>query len=198
VKVPGAFVAAGTLRAGDMLEWHRRASFGRSEISQLDIAEAALAGWMQSDGFVGQYTGTNSSLTMEALTVTPAEFAWVGQALDTVFPDVHRKVRDFATQSKLLDGKRIRPLRQCTGRTSSSGGTFGRGAVDMEVPAQLFEAAVAGRGCISAQHLSGRGLCIRASTLDSARGGHDSGEAGAGPAVAAAPVRDLCQGRFQD
>ncbi len=42
----GRFVAAGTLRAGDLLEWHRRTSFGENEISQLDIAEAALAGWM--------------------------------------------------------------------------------------------------------------------------------------------------------
>ena len=40
--------------------------------------------------------------------MTPAEFACVERALDTVFPDVHRKVRDFATQSKEMDGKRIR------------------------------------------------------------------------------------------
>ena len=103
----GRFVAAGALRAGDMLEWHRRASFGETEISPRH-RRSALAGWMQSDGFVGQYAGTNRSLTMEALTVTPAEFAWVERALDAVFPDVHRKVRDFATQSKELDGKRIR------------------------------------------------------------------------------------------
>ena len=54
---------AGTLRPGDKLEWHRRESIGEAEINQRDIAEAALAGWMQSDGFVGQYDGTNRSLT---------------------------------------------------------------------------------------------------------------------------------------
>jgi ribonucleoside-diphosphate reductase alpha chain len=135
----GRFVAAGALRAGDMLEWHRRASFGDTEISQLEIAEAALAGWMQSDGFVGQYDGTNRSLTMEALTVTPAEFAWVERALDAVFPDVHRKVRDFATQSKALDGKRIRLYGGALADFVDRWGLRPRG-VDMEVPAQLFEA----------------------------------------------------------
>jgi ribonucleoside-diphosphate reductase alpha chain len=135
----GRFVAAGTLRAGDLLEWHRRASFGESEIRQLDIAEAALAGWMQSDGFVGRYAGTNRSLTMEALTVTPAEFAWVGRALDTVFPDVHRKVHDFATQSRELDGKRTRLSGSALADFVDRWNLRPRG-VDREVPAQLFEA----------------------------------------------------------
>jgi ribonucleotide reductase alpha subunit len=138
-KGSGRFVAAGTLRAGDMLEWHRRTSFGETEISLLDIAEAALAGWMQSDGLVGHYAGTNRSLTMEALTVTPAEFAWVERALDTVFPDVTRKVRDFATQSNELDGKRIRLYGNALADFIDRWDLRARG-VDMEVPPQLFEA----------------------------------------------------------
>jgi len=32
---------------------------------EVRVAEAALAGWLQADGFVGQYTGTNRSLTIE-------------------------------------------------------------------------------------------------------------------------------------
>ena len=44
-----------------------------TELIRRDIAEAALAGWLQSDGFVGQYEGTNRSLTIEAMTVTEAE-----------------------------------------------------------------------------------------------------------------------------
>jgi ribonucleotide reductase alpha subunit len=138
-ETSGRFVAAGDLRAGDLLEWHRRASFGEAEISQLAIAEAALAGWMQSDGFVGQYAATNRSLTMEALTVTPAEFAWVERALDTVFPDAHRQVRDFSTQSNLLDGKRIRLSGNVLADFVERWNLRARG-VDMEVPAQLFEA----------------------------------------------------------
>jgi ribonucleoside-diphosphate reductase alpha chain len=135
----GRFVPAGTLRAGDLLQWHRRASFGESEISHLDVAEAALAGWMQSDGFVGQYAGTNRSLTMEALTVTPAEFAWVERALDAVFPDVHRKVRHFKTQSDLLDGKRIRLYGSVLADFVERWKLRARG-VEMEVPQQLYAA----------------------------------------------------------
>jgi ribonucleotide reductase alpha subunit len=104
----GAFVEAGTLKAGDRLEWHRQASFGAAEITSQDLAEAALAGWLQSDGFVGQYAGTNRSLTIEAMTVTEAELAWVAKALDTVFPDVHRKERFVETQDTSLDCRRTR------------------------------------------------------------------------------------------
>jgi ribonucleoside-diphosphate reductase alpha chain len=61
----GRFVEAGALVPGDQVEWHRREAFGEAEIDPRQIAEAALAGWLQSDGFVGQYTtGTNRSLTI--------------------------------------------------------------------------------------------------------------------------------------
>ncbi|HEX3454254.1 MAG TPA: hypothetical protein VHS03_06485, partial [Gaiellaceae bacterium] len=49
------FVEAGSLRSGDQLEWHRTDSWGAGEISTREMAEAALAGWLQSDGFVGRY-----------------------------------------------------------------------------------------------------------------------------------------------
>src|SRR5207249_5196142 len=68
----GRFVPAGQLTVGDKLEWHRRSAFGETEITSLDMAQAALAGWLQADGFVGQYAGTNTSLTIEAMTVTDA------------------------------------------------------------------------------------------------------------------------------
>ena len=64
----------------------------------LAVSEAALAGWLQADGFVGQYDhGTNRSLTIEFLVVNDEERAWVQRHLDVVFPDVHRKVRDADT-----------------------------------------------------------------------------------------------------
>jgi ribonucleoside-diphosphate reductase alpha chain len=135
----GRFVEAGTLTAGDKLEWHRRTSFGEAEITRRETAEAALAGWMQSDGFVGQSTGTNKSLTLEALTVTEAEYAWVHDALDVVFPDTHRKVREFVTISIELDGKRTRLYGKGLADFVDTWGLRARG-VDMEVPAQLFEA----------------------------------------------------------
>src|SRR5580693_9469023 len=89
--IPGGirgFVPAGELRAGDKLEWCRRSSYGESEIDMKQVAEAALAGWLQSDGFVGQYEGTNRSLTIEAMTVNDAELTWVSSALNLLFAGV--------------------------------------------------------------------------------------------------------------
>ena len=59
---------------------------GRGVSTDGDVAEAALAGWLQSDGFVGQYEGTNRSLTIEAMTVTPAELEWVHRPSIQSFP----------------------------------------------------------------------------------------------------------------
>ena len=136
----GQFVPAGALRPGDKLEWRRRGAFGEAEIDPQEIAEAALAGWLQSDGFVGQYgSGTNRSLTIEAMTVTPAELTWVTAGLDRVFPGVHRHERLVETQDTKLDCRRTRlygePLRPFIERW----GLLTRG-VDMEVPEQLYGA----------------------------------------------------------
>jgi ribonucleoside-diphosphate reductase alpha chain len=113
----GRFVPASTLRAGDRLEWHRRTSWGSDEILAQDVAEAALAGWLQSDGFVGQYaTGTHRSLTVEAMTVNQAELDWVTSALDAVLPGIHRRETQVDTVARLdcrrtrLYGEVLRPF----------------------------------------------------------------------------------------
>ncbi len=73
------------------------------------VAEAALAGWLQADGFVGQYEhGTNRSLTIEFQVATDDEYDWVLQNLELVFPDVHRNVREVETQDASLRCRRIR------------------------------------------------------------------------------------------
>ncbi|MGV9362762.1 vitamin B12-dependent ribonucleotide reductase [Amycolatopsis sp. NPDC003731] len=135
----GKFVPAGDLRVGDQLEWHRRAAFGEEEIRETDIAEAALAGWLQSDGFVGQHDGTNRSLTIEAMTVNDAELAWVRTALDRVFPDVHRHERAVETQDKTLDCRRTRLYGNVLENFVETWGLRARG-VDMEVPSFLYTA----------------------------------------------------------
>ena len=133
----GRFVPAGELRPGDQLEWHRRSSFGEAEIDSRGMAEAALAGWLQSDGFVGQYdSGTNRSLTIEAMTVTDAELAWVTSALDTVFPDVHRHERSVPTQDAQLDCRRTRLYGEALRDFVERWGLMARG-VDMVVPERL-------------------------------------------------------------
>jgi ribonucleoside-diphosphate reductase alpha chain len=135
----GRFVVAGQLRPGDKLEWHRKDSFGQGEIDPLIVAEAALAGWLQSDGFVGQYKGTNRSLTIEAMTVTPAEKTWVTQAIDVVFPHVHRHERRVETKDRSLDCRRTRLYGRLLEDFVARWGLRARG-VDMEVPEHLFTA----------------------------------------------------------
>ena len=135
----GRFVTAGSLKPGDMLQWHRRDSHGEAEISRYEIAEAALAGWLQSDGFVGQYDGTNRSLTFEAMTVTDAELAWVTESLDLLFPSVHRHERRVRTQDDRLDCRRTRlygeVLRDFAGRWD----LLARGT-EMTIPRRLLTA----------------------------------------------------------
>jgi ribonucleotide reductase alpha subunit len=136
----GRFVPAGTIRRGDSLEWHRRPAFGEADIDPAEIAEAALAGWLQSDGFVGQYqSGTNRSLTIEAMTVTPAELAWVTAALDQVFPEFHRHERSVKTQDTNLDCRRTRLYGEVLRPFVESWGLLARGT-DMEVPSRLYTA----------------------------------------------------------
>jgi len=135
----GRFVPAGELRPGDALQWCRVDSFGSGEISMQEVAEAALAGWMQSDGFVGQYTGTNRSLTMEAMTVTPAERDWVLGAIDAVFPDHHRHERLVPTKDVTLDCRRNRLYGAALEPFVEKWGLRARGTA-MEVPRHLFTA----------------------------------------------------------
>jgi ribonucleotide reductase alpha subunit len=138
--VYGRFVPAGDLRPGDQLEWCRNESFGEREIRSQDIAESALAGWLQSDGFVGQYAeGTNRSLTIEAMSVTDAELAWVTSALDAVFPDVHRHERTVVTQDKTLDCRRTRLYGAALAPFVEKWDLLRRGT-DMTVPEELFTA----------------------------------------------------------
>ena len=135
----GRFVPAGTLKPGDKLEWHRRDSHGEDEISRYDIAEAALAGWLQSDGFVGQYEGTNRSLTIEAMTVTDAELAWVTEALSLLFPGVHSHERQVSTQDDRLDCRRTRLYGEVLRDFVDRWDLLTRGT-EMAVPRRLFTA----------------------------------------------------------
>ncbi len=80
------------------------------------IDEAALAGWLQGDGFVGQYAhGTNRSLTLEFMTINKDEFEFVLERVERVFPNVHYHVRHVDAKAAGLDVRRIRlygePLR---------------------------------------------------------------------------------------
>jgi len=106
----------------------------------LAVAEAALAGWLQADGFVGQYEeGTNQSLTMEFMTVDDQEFQWVSQHLKTAFPDQHYHVREFATDNPTLHGQRIRFYGEALRPFIEKYGLLQRGP-DIRVPDSLWTA----------------------------------------------------------
>ena len=137
----GCFVPAADLRPGDQLSWHRKDgdSPAQGAYTEHDVAEAALAGWLQSDGFVGQYEGTNRSLTIEAMTVTPAELDWVRAALDSVFPGVHRHERTVETEDPSLDCRRTRLYGHVLSEFVERWRLRTRGA-DMTVPESMFTA----------------------------------------------------------
>jgi ribonucleoside-diphosphate reductase alpha chain len=94
---------------------HRRqegggvATLARSATGTSEVSEAALAGWLQADGFVGQHeSGSDTSLTIELMTVTEEEHDWAQQHLQAVFPDVRQQVRTFQTAEAGPVGHRIR------------------------------------------------------------------------------------------
>ena len=155
----GRFVPAGSLQPGDTLQWHRRDSHGEAEISRYEIAEAALAGWLQSDGFVGQYDGTNRSLTFEAMTVTDAELAWVTESLDLLFPGVHRHERRVSTQDDRLDCRRTRLYGEVLRDFVWALGSAGARHRDDD-PAPALHRATSCRGRLSEKHLPGRGIRV--------------------------------------
>jgi ribonucleotide reductase alpha subunit len=136
----GRFVPAGSLRPGDRLQWHRRPAFGEDEINLLEVAEAALAGWLQSDGFVGQYSkGTNRSLTIEAMTVTDAELDWVTDAIAKVLPGVHSHERLVPTENPDLDCRRTRLYGEMIRPFVERWDLLPRGT-EMRVPQHLYTA----------------------------------------------------------
>ncbi|MGH9134616.1 MAG: adenosylcobalamin-dependent ribonucleoside-diphosphate reductase, partial [Ilumatobacteraceae bacterium] len=135
----GHWVTAGEIRPADQLEWHRIESWGDGWIDPREISEAALAGWLQGDGFVGQYDGTNRSLMIELMTVTDAERAWVLDHVARVFPDVHLHERRVDTLDPSLDCRRIRLYGEVLRPFVDKWGLLARGA-EMVVPEQLYRA----------------------------------------------------------
>src|SRR5438105_7551710 len=80
-----------------------------SEEGIVTRAEAALAGWLQADGFVGQHEGgTNRSLTIEFQVADEDEYGWVTQNLAIALPDVHRHVTEVKREDGSVSCRRIR------------------------------------------------------------------------------------------
>ena len=84
----------------------RRPLRSSREVDRVEVAEAALAGWLQADGFVGQYTGTNRSLTIEFQVANDDEYDWVTRTWTLSFP---RSTARFARLT--LEQVRVRRIR---------------------------------------------------------------------------------------
>jgi ribonucleoside-diphosphate reductase alpha chain len=102
-------------------------------------AEAALAGWLQADGFVGRYeTGTNRSLTIEFQVANDDEYRWVMDNLDVALPHVRLKVRDAVTKETRVHRIRIygEVVRDFVERWE-----LRRRGTDIRVPSRLWSAS---------------------------------------------------------
>ncbi len=107
--------------------------------NSVEVSEAALAGWLQADGFVGQYEhGTNRSLTIEFQVANDDEYDWVMTHLDVAFPDVHRKVREADTKETRV--RRIRLYGEVLREFVERWELLARG-VEIRVPGRLWTAS---------------------------------------------------------
>ncbi|MFY9885568.1 MAG: adenosylcobalamin-dependent ribonucleoside-diphosphate reductase [Candidatus Cybelea sp.] len=67
-----------------------RTTILKRSASFADVAEASLAGWVQGDGYVGQYRhGTNRSLTLEAMAVNNEEYEHICASTGAVLTACH-------------------------------------------------------------------------------------------------------------
>ncbi len=167
------FVEAGTLRPGDRFEWHRRDSYGEAEFDQRQAAEAALAGWLQSDGLVAGHD--DGDLTLQAMTVNDSEHAWLAAALDGALPGADRREEAVVTRGTndcrrvSVTGAQVRPFAQRWGlRTRRSQARAPRSLFTASLPVvvaylrSVFQAegnvAVRGSATVVGVDLPGEGL----------------------------------------
>jgi len=110
-------------------------------------AEAALAGWLQGDGFVGQYaTGTNRSLTIEAMSVNEDEHRYVDTLLETVFATAHAHESNVQAMNPALDIRRKRLYGEHL-RTFVADYSLLDRRLEMQVPPSIYRA---GRNVVTA------------------------------------------------
>src|SRR5215211_4252243 len=106
------------------------------------VAEAALAGWLQADGFAGQYeNGTNRSLTIEFQVADDDECLWVLDNLHVALPGVNFHVRDVPAQDERLTVRRVRLYGELLPPFVERWGLLARGT-EIRVPSRLFTASL--------------------------------------------------------
>ncbi|HMH76580.1 MAG TPA: LAGLIDADG family homing endonuclease, partial [Candidatus Udaeobacter sp.] len=112
----------------------------RRDSQPSDVDEAALVGWLQADGFVGQDgLSTDHSLAVEFTTIDKDELDFIVERVHRVFDGVHYHVRSMETRTPGLDIHRIRlygePLRPFVDKYGLL-----RSSADYSVPAMIQRA----------------------------------------------------------
>jgi ribonucleoside-diphosphate reductase alpha chain len=103
------------------------------------LSEAVLVGWLQGDGFVGQYEeGSNRSLTVEFMTANEDELAFLTPHIEKIFNGFHYQVRAVETQDPALSVKRIRLYGEALRPFVSQYNLLDRG-LRMRVPPRLMQ-----------------------------------------------------------
>ena len=124
--------------------WAGSASDDDYDVAETDIvanAEAALAGWLQADGFVGQYEhGTNRSLTIEFQVANEDEYGWISHNLELALPDVHRHVREVTREDSAVSCRRIRLYGEALHDFVDKWNLLARGT-EIRVPKRLWTAS---------------------------------------------------------
>jgi ribonucleoside-diphosphate reductase alpha chain len=103
------------------------------------IDEAALAGWLQGDGFVGKYSsGTNKSWIIEFMAVNEEQLNYLLPKIEKVFEGVHYKVRETFTKT----GRKIWRIRLYGNKLKNFIEKYdlAKRREDMRVPQILFSA----------------------------------------------------------
>ena len=115
-RIAGTWQRVDELKIGTKLQLHAHKGIEASRPKLNGIIsdsvpedEAALAGWLQSDGFVGQYqSGTNRSLTLEFETANNEEYDFVLGKIGKVFQNAHYNVTPVKVKSPDLNYRRVR------------------------------------------------------------------------------------------
>jgi ribonucleoside-diphosphate reductase alpha chain len=111
-----------------------------SDDASVESAEAALAGWLQADGFVGQYdVGTNRSLTLEFQVANDEELEWVTSNLDLALPHCHRHIRDVGRADGSISCRRVRLYGEVLREFVEKWDLLSRGT-EIRVPQRLWTA----------------------------------------------------------
>ena len=107
-RTPGTWRRVDELAPGMRLLLSTRTAVIK-QAGELEATEAALVGWLQGDGFVGQYEhGTNRSLTLEFMTIDKDEYQHVLDRVQQVFEGIQYHIRWVETRTPGLDVRRIR------------------------------------------------------------------------------------------